>query len=324
MHFCTYFDSYYLHRGLALYFSLEKHLKEPFTLWILCFDSKTYTILKTLNLKNVKLIEQEDFESEDTELLRAKGNRTRVEYYWTCTPSLPLYIFRNNPAIKTIYYLDADTFFFSSPNALDYELRQHSILIVPHDYSKEFEEHSASGIYNVGIMAFRRDANGMDCLKWWRERCIEWCYWRHEDGKIGDQAYLNDWPVRFENVVVSGNIGINAAPWNVAKYGIESDWNGSVLIGKKPLVCFHFHGFGICSSNLAFFTGFNVNLPTSMLSIIYRPYIESLIEAEQLLFEYQFEIKIPKVGFPWRYIAGRLIRRQPMRHFMWIKQSGFQ
>ena len=33
---------------------------------------------------------------------------------------------------------------------------------------------------------------GLKALKWWRDRCLEWCYARIEDGKFGDQFYIED------------------------------------------------------------------------------------------------------------------------------------
>ena len=52
-------------------------------------------------------------------------------------------------------------------------------------------------------------------------------------------------------------------------------------------------------------SGFNVNLPTSVLNIIYRPYINSLIEARNMIFNHNFKIEFTKTGIPWRYyIAG--------------------
>ena len=44
MNFCTLFDSYYLDKGLALYASLDK-VCENFTLYIFCFDDRSYEIL---------------------------------------------------------------------------------------------------------------------------------------------------------------------------------------------------------------------------------------------------------------------------------------
>ncbi len=321
INFCTYFDINYIHKGLALYDSLVNTGSE-FKLWILCFDDKVYEVLGELNLSHAILISESEFEYNDESLVNVKGSRSRVEYYWTSTASLPLYIFKQDPAIEVLIYLDADIFFFSSPVAILNELGDGNILIVPHDYSFEFNEgHSEAGIYNVGVMAFRNNKDAIECLQWWRERCIEWCFWKYENGQIGDQAYLNDWPERFKKVVVCENIGINAAPWNIAKYGLSLDENGKYFAGSIPMVCYHFHYLRICNSKFSFIGGFKINLPTKILAIIYRPYINALNSAKNLLFANKFKIEIPKSGIPWRYMAGRIRKNQPLRHFLWIKES---
>ena len=61
--FCTYFDSNYLYRGLALFYSI-KRLKFHFRLWILCFDNISYNILEKLNYENINLINLDEFEAE--------------------------------------------------------------------------------------------------------------------------------------------------------------------------------------------------------------------------------------------------------------------
>ena len=140
LNFCTYFDVNYIHRGLALYNSLVR-AGEPFTLWVLCFDDQTHSILAKLDLPGIKLISEAEFEAGDDALTATKADKTRVEYYWTCTASLPLYIFKQQPSIDILMYLDADTFFYSSPLAILDELGDNSIMIVPHDYAKEYEDH---------------------------------------------------------------------------------------------------------------------------------------------------------------------------------------
>ncbi len=317
--FCTYFDTNYIHKGLALYDSLIAQ-KDPFTLWVLCFDDRSYEVLKALDLPGIKLITEKEFEHNDEALVAVKSSRTRVEYYWTSTASLPLYIFKQDPSIVILIYLDADTYFFSSPSAILTELGDGNVMIVPHDYSVEFKDHLEAGIYNVGIMAFRNNKASLECLQWWRERCIEWCFWKYENGQIGDQAYLNDWPERFDKVVVCKNIGINAAPWNVAKYGVNII-NGQYFIASTPLVCYHFHYVRICTNKLVFIGGFKINLPTRVLGLIYRPYIHALERAKDLLYKYKFPIEIPKSGVPWRYITGRIAKKQPVKHFLWLRKN---
>lgn len=245
-HFCTYFDRNYLTRGLALYYSLRQHCRRPFLLWTLCFDDETYAILSRLNLVGLRLIRRADFEADDADLATARANRTAVEYYWTCTPSLPLYVLHQDETIEVITYLDADLFFFSDPQPIFDEFGDGSILIHGHRYSPEHAHYAeTSGIFNVGLLAFRRDKSGLECLWWWRERCNAWCYARFEDGKYGDQKYLDDWPVRFSGVIVLQHPGAGLAPWNISQYQIESD--EKILVNGYPLIFFHFHALKVVS-----------------------------------------------------------------------------
>ena len=89
-------------------------------------------------------------------------------------------------------------------------------------------------------MTFRRDERGLEALHWWRDRCLEWCYFRVEDGKMGDQKYLDDWPERFPGVHVLEHPGGGLAPWNVERYELARR-NGSVLVDDRELVFYHYH-----------------------------------------------------------------------------------
>jgi hypothetical protein len=276
-HFCTYFDSNYLTRGLALYQSLRTHCRQPFVLWTLCFDEESYTILSRLALDGIRLIRRTDFEAGDTELAIARGNRNAVEYYWTCSPSLPLYLFQQDPSIELITYLDADLFFFSDPQPIFDELGDGSVLIVGHRYAAAYAHYAeTSGIYNVGLMTFRRDAAGLECLHWWRERCNEWCYARFEDGKYGDQKYLDDWPERFAGVVVLQHPGAGLAPWNIESYRLDSTKDKDMFIDGVPLIFFHFHALKVISSRAAVPTIRDYSLSYNALAWIFIPYLEAL------------------------------------------------
>ena len=241
-HFCTYFDSNYLTRGLALYESLRRHCSAQFVLWILCFDDFTYDTLLRLDLEGVRLISTDDFERDDPDMRAAKPTRTLVEYYWTATPSLPLHILERDKSVDVITYLDADLFFYSDPQRIFDEAANGSILITEHRYADAYKGHMAiSGRFNVSLLSFRRDANGIACLSWWRQRCLEWCFARCEDGKFGDQLYLDEWPDRFEGVVVLQHKGAGLAPWNFVRYRFAWGTEGAT-VDDSPLVFYHFHG----------------------------------------------------------------------------------
>ncbi|MBI3600078.1 MAG: glycosyl transferase [Nitrospinae bacterium] len=262
LNFCTYFDSNYLVKGLALYRSLVRHAM-PFRLWVLCFDNPTYEILQKLSLPQVNPILLSDFEHGDEQLLKAKGNRLMIEYYFTCTSSLPLYIFKNYSDVDIITYIDADLFFFSKPSPIYEEMGGNSVLIIGHRFPSSLSHLKMYGIYNVGFLSFRRDDAGLACLSRWREQCLEWCYDRVEDGRFSDQKYLDDWPTNFSRVAVLQHKGAGLSPWNLANYHLEMD-NGQVVVDNEPLIFFHFHDlkqlrqwlydpcltqYGICASS---------------------------------------------------------------------------
>ncbi len=273
-HFCTYFDRNYLYKGLALYRSLARHC-DVFTLWVLCFDQVTHDVLREMDLPGLRLIARTEFEKGDDALLAAQTDRTLVEYYWTCTPSLPLYILQNNPEIDVIGYLDADIFFYADPIPIYDELGNQSILIIGHRYRPEIEHLVKYGIYNVGFLLFRHNDIGLQCLRWWRERCLEWCYNRLEDGKMGDQKYLDDWPQRFEEVIVLQYKGGGVGPWNIANYELRCS-DGQLWVDEVPLVFYHFHRFYILNSWVFEPDGSQFGLRRTHFSLLYEPYITEL------------------------------------------------
>lgn len=247
-------------------------------------DRVCHDILVQLNLPNLHVIPLEQFEADDKELLKAKENRRLIEYYFTCTPSLPLFIFNCHPEVDHITYLDADLFFFDSPKALYDEIGGHSIAIVEHRFPHHLRDLEVHGIYNVGWLYFKRDGHGLACLQSWREQCIEWCYDRVEDGRFADQKYLDAWPDRFSGVVVLHHKGANLAPWNISNYRVSDD-QGRICVDEQPLIFFHFHGLKkvngwLYNHNLA---DYRVLISAPMLRSIYAPYITTLLEVNQEL-----------------------------------------
>lgn len=289
--FCTLFDKNYIFRGLAMYYSLKKH-SHDFCLWILCMDDIVYTQLLKMNLDSVELIKLSDL--EDDELLKAKRGRTVAEYCWTLSSSLPLYIYKIKPELDRIAYLDSDLFFYSSSESIFEEMGESSIYIVRHNYSKELGYlESRSGIYNVSLVVFRNDQDAIMCLNWWRQRCLEWCFSRLEDGRFGDQMYLNDWPNRFNNVRIAKNKGINLAPWNVSKYLLKYI-NSDIYVDEDKLIFYHFHSFKMFEFNdYLLYQNFYL-ISRSEEKNIYLPYIESL---NQLIKKFKSDFPDYKFGF---------------------------
>lgn len=240
LHFCTYFDRNYLSRGLALHQSLQQRCP-AFKLWVLCMDDGAHRSLTQLNLPEIEPIALQDFEKGDGPLLEAKRNRSQIEYYFTCTPSLPLYILRKWPEVEMVTYLDADLYFFGSPAPLFEEMGAGSVAIIGHRFPEQYRHLEKWGVYNVGWLSFRRDDVGIACLKSWREQCLEWCHDWVENGRFADQKYLDDWPDRFQGVVVLQHKGANLAPWNLPNFRLCMSNAANVVVDGEPLIFFHFH-----------------------------------------------------------------------------------
>ncbi|OQA78584.1 MAG: hypothetical protein BWY32_01904 [bacterium ADurb.Bin243] len=279
LNFCTLFDINYLSRGLALYESLERNCAS-FHLYIFPFDDKALEILLSLNLKHATIVSLKEF--EDEELLKLKSGRTPVEYCWTCTPSIILYSLEKFN-LDFCTYLDADTYFFSDPLALFDEFKSDiSIIITQHRYTPKYDATKESGKYCVQFVTIRNDGDGLKALKWWRQQCNEWCYFRYEEGRLGDQKYLDDWLTRFNGVHELAHLGGGLAPWNVQQYDIFQ--KGAVVAGIEKTsglefkaVFFHFHALkfydnGTVKLNNDHDTSFSVR------KLIYKPYITHIIE----------------------------------------------
>jgi hypothetical protein len=272
--YCTLFDSNYLAKALAMYRSMERHA-QPFHLTAFTFDERAEDLLARLSLPHLSVVPLRELERHDPGLVAVKGDRSPVEYCWTATPCLPLYLLETRPELQEITYIDADLLFYSSPEPLFDEMGDASVLITPHRYAPEYASHIASGIYNVQFLTFRRTSDGMEALRWWRERCLEWCYYRLEDGKLGDQKYLDDWPQRFAGVHELAHVGGGMAPWNALQYRVERKAD-RILVDGVPLVFFHFHRVRLRRSGRHAYHPPGYHVPRQVIRLVYKPYLSAL------------------------------------------------
>jgi hypothetical protein len=279
--FCTLFDTSYLSRGLALYRSLIA-VNEDFRLYVFCFDDIVYDVLRRLNLDRLVPVSLADFESPG--LLRVKPGRTKGEYCWTCTSHTIRYAL-DTFSLPEVTYLDADLFFYAPPSVLldEFDRSGASVLITPHRYTRRYDISWRSGIYCVQFITFRADERGLRALDWWRERCLEWCYARVENGKFGDQKYLDDWPTRFPGVHVLEHLG-GVAPWNVQQYDIERK-NGK-LTGRErrtghlfDVVFFHFHNVRFLTNGYIDMGDYYLRPPIK--EVLFQPYVEALVRSAE-------------------------------------------
>lgn len=291
--FCTLFDRNYLYKGLVLYNSLCKN-SNNFQLWILCMDDITFQLLSAMKLQNVKLITSHEFENEN--LLKLKRERTVAEYSWTCTANLCRYIL-DIGGVEMITYLDADMKFYSDPEIIFNEIGQSSIAIIEHRFSPERAYLAKTGKYNVSWVSFRNNDEGRKAASWWADKVNDWCYNRYEEGKFGDQMYLDDWMTRFDNIIVIKTKGAGIAPWNMNNYQI-SEREGQLFIDNEPLVFYHFHGFYLLGVDSFLAVG-HYYLSRNIIEKIYQPYFRDMQMAIDVVKKYS-----PDFNYGFKNLAG--------------------
>lgn len=283
INFCTLFDSYYLDKGIALYNSLEKVTNE-FRLYVFCFDDKSFDVLKDLHLKNAEIIHYSCFETD--ELLEKKKERSKAEYCWTCTAAIIEYVL-DNYDVNSCTYIDSDIYFYDTPEILFKEIQDAgaNVVIVEHRFKNNRlgrKLEIRNGKYCVEFNYFDCSDNGRKVLKWWKDKCLEWCYDIPEPDRMGDQKYLNNWVKEFNGVYELKNLGGGVAPWNLEQYSIESVENKRIIMKTKdgelfPLVFYHFQ-------NIRYLPGRRVNIKSQTKSkrLKYQIYIPYLLEIESI------------------------------------------
>lgn len=286
--FCTLFDSNYLPRALVMYHSL-KATGESFNLYAVCFDDLAYEILTKLDLPNFVAIPLKAFETK--ELLAVKAQRTAAEYCWTCTPHVTRYVM-DTYQLKEVTYVDADLCFYEKPSLLFDEFNQAnaSVLITEHRYAPQYAKLiEKAGVYCVQFMTFKADKRGLAALQWWQDSCLDWCFARYEDGKFGDQKYLDDWPQRFEGVHVLQHLGGGLAPWNAMQYVI-SEHSNKLYVDEYPLVFYHFQGYRYYMDGIHdFVDGYPLN--HDIVNLLYHPYGQALLKSYSEIYTVDTEFK---------------------------------
>lgn len=265
MNYCTFFDWNYVGQGLALHSSMEQHCK-PYHLWILALCDRTWEFLSHAALPNVTVVKLSTIET--AKLTKVKTERSWKEYIWTLTGWWVLWCLRRQQ-LECVNYIDADCFFFSSPDSVFEEIGATELAITPHRFAPEHKHWEVNGLYNVGLLYATQ--YGQACIEKWANLCLQWCCATAEDGKFADQKYFDTLVPKYHIHVIQ-HLGANLAPWNAAQYRY-SFTDGLVWVESYPLIWYHFHqGFAPRWA-----------IPTMLLDKVYPAYRRTWEEIERVL-----------------------------------------
>ncbi len=289
--YCTIFDKNYLLQALTLFRSLERHEKD-FCLYCLCMDSESVILLETIASKSLVPIA---FDALDqTEISKIKSRMTHGQLCWTSQPLICLHLL-NVHHLDVITYLEADSMFFGSADPLYQELGNGSVTLVPHRYSRKYDQTLISGRFCVQFNLFRNDAASHEVLNYWKKECYR--YDRNKPEFFPGQLCLDHWENKFKGVKAIEHLGAGVAPWNVNQYllGRKDDL---VTVNGMPTIFFHFHQFSRLYSQ-DYMLSLSYKLPKEAIEYYYKPYISELNETQNWIntfdptFHYCKEIDVP-------------------------------
>ena len=141
---------------------------------------------------------------------------------------------------------------------------------------------------------------------------MEWCFYAVPGTTewYGDQKYLNEFPKRFEGVMICNHYGVGLAPWNIKLVEYSGTDNGvPIIIEKKtnkkyPVILHHFE-------NVSFITKHFLHASSCTKSLvlhkaIYDSYINRLIENRKYI-ENKYGLKLSR--------TRRVVTKNPLMRF---------
>ena len=146
-------------------------------------------------------------------------------------------------------YLDPDILVLAPLREVFEALAAHSCVLTPHmmrplQDGKEPSDLTImkSGVYNLGFLGLRKDADTTGFVGWWSDRCVAHCRVDIAGNMFTDQRWMDLAPAFIEGVHILRHPGYNVAYWNLAHRRVEKLSDGSRQVNSRPLVFFHFSG----------------------------------------------------------------------------------
>jgi len=216
-------------------------------------DGRFFIFLVDKKQGHIKYPDQEDQRIEviEAESLNIEGFNAfafKYDIYELCTALRPYEVdyLLNARGFDSILMIDPDVLITAPLDGLFNELHDTSILLFPHMVSPSEKPASAneinvlrSGVFNCGLLGFKRCEETQTFIKWWQARLDEHCHNAQEKGFFVDQKWMNFVPCLFPKSKIIHDPAYNVAYWNLSERPLLGA-SGRYTIKGSPLRCFHF------------------------------------------------------------------------------------
>jgi glycosyltransferase involved in cell wall biosynthesis len=171
-----------------------------------------------------------------------------MEFNTAIKPFCFQYFFKIGGAAE-VCYIDPDILLFSPMTDMFAALAKNSCVLTPHMMEPLQDGCDPSdlaimkaGIYNLGFLALRRDADATRLLAWWADRLFLHCRVDIAANMFTDQRWMDLAPAFVEKLCILRHPGYNVAYWNLPGRRVQRAGELSWTVNGQPLVFFHFSG----------------------------------------------------------------------------------
>ncbi len=253
LNLCTVADSTFLLKFLALRESIRQYTKN-YRLNLLCLDNEIYNTIIAEDFGDIKCFKLKTLLEEDEQLAKSQENEPsfeaknvsrddldqakKIQFIWSLASYFSWYCLKNEN-LEDIFYIDSDIYFFEDPTALTWISNFGSIGLI----ENRTQYNSVNGKYNVGIIYFKNDEEGLACLEFWKNCLMNpQNEYAKEYGSCGDQKYLELFPKLYKKTFQIDDYVGHLAPWNLENHKYIP---GKIIYNDKiqDLLFYHFSNF---------------------------------------------------------------------------------
>lgn len=174
-----------------------------------------------------------------------------VELNTAAKPFYMEHLYRRDPAVEAVIYLDPDILVCANFKPLAEKLRNYNIVVTPHSCTFDntptniYYERGmlTGGVYNLGFIATSRSETTCAFLDWWQKRLRDNCYLQQGSGAFVDQLWVALAPLYFPGVHVEKDPGYNMCYWNHFERRLSRQDGRYIVNGKHDLMFYHFSSY---------------------------------------------------------------------------------